>query len=78
MSFPAMGLVHTLTDFEINEMNNAVATWYEIFHGDTKLLEITIPQFCREDEKTKLGIFLKDFSPLLCEWEERKKRVSGT
>ena len=67
MSFPAMGIVHTLTDFKIKEMNNPLATWYEIFHGEAKLAEITIPQFCREDEKTKLCIFLKDFSPLLCE-----------
>ena len=66
MSFPLLLISHNFTDFCIKESHNAISTGYEIFQNDDSLLSITIPHFC-EEEKTKLGIFLKDFSPFLCE-----------
>ena len=74
MSFPEWITRHELTDFVIEENANCLRLRYEIYQkprGDEsnqkkEIACIEIPQFCNHG-KEKLGVFLKDFSTLLCE-----------
>ena len=79
MSYPRYINTYKLTDFVIVELSYLFGIEYFFYEncstedfgklydgGKAAFLNVNVPPFCCE-EKTKLGIFLKEFSTFLCE-----------